>query len=119
MALLYPATLPQTSQWKPYGEDTQDNVLETEMDQGPAKKRLLFTAVSKFYTINLQLTSAEYDILESFYESDTSFGTLPFEWIDFRSGTLGIEYYFKTRPTKMKTVSQVDYDVTFILEKRP
>lgn len=119
MALLYPATLPQSPQWRPYNEDTQDNVLETQMDQGPGKKRLLFTAVSKFYTINLQLSSAQYDILESFYESDTSFGTIVFEWKDFRAGTLGVEYRFKSRPTKLKSNSPTYYEVTFLLEKLP
>lgn len=118
MAVVWPSNLPQSPQWREYGETQQQNSIRTDLDAGPPKTRLRFTAVSRFYEIKLNLTSSEVDVLIDFYNNDCNFGNTVFEWKDFRNGTLGIEYRFLAIPN-YKADSPTDYNTTFRVERLP
>lgn len=81
----WPLALPQT----PFGNDSPtykpaDNILRTQM-QGATKTRPLFTAVPEMITVTLLLSPAQRATLDTFLKSTLKY-TLPFDWLDFRTG---------------------------------
>ena len=93
----------------------QKAFIRTEMDAGPAKQRLRYTAVPKQFTGALVLTEAKRAILDSFFVDTLGYGTLRFYMSNPQTGTLE-EFRF----TDMYTATGNDgglYDISLPLER--
>lgn len=88
MALpVWPAILPQN----PFGNDDpvytpMDNIIVTNMDGGPAKRRPMFTAVPETLKVKLYLRPAQRAALRTFIKVTLGYVS-PFMWKDFRNQT--------------------------------
>jgi hypothetical protein len=64
----WPETLPQ----KPFNDQLarsrEPNVIATEMESGPVKLRRRSTTARKYETVSFQLTKAQVEALETFFE---------------------------------------------------
>ncbi len=76
----WPTTLPQWVLQEQYSEWYKDPVIRTEMDAGPTKERLRYTAVPQVFTISIVVTQDQMNAFETFYKNNIAFGALPFEW---------------------------------------
>jgi hypothetical protein len=56
----------------------QDPVIRTQMDAGPVKQRLRYTAVPKQFTGSIIVDEAERKIFEAWFAGTLGFGTLRF-----------------------------------------
>lgn len=82
---VWPATLP-APMINSLSTAPANNALVTGMDKGPKKTRRRTTANTKPIAFTLALTSAQVDILESFFNNDTFSGTIPFTFTHPRTG---------------------------------
>ena len=81
----WPGTLPDYVLRDGYDESAQDGNIRTPMEQGPAKVRRRFTAIVRNVNAVVSLTTAQTVILDSFYDTDLAFGSLPFTWVHPRT----------------------------------
>lgn len=95
-SILWPAALPNI---KLTGLQTQyiDPVIRTDMDAGPKKARLRYTAVPKKVSGTITVTKAQAAVVEDFYVNTLKYGTLRFMMIDPENGEL-YEYRFTQPP---------------------
>lgn len=77
----WPTSLPQ-SVFMDFVATRQSGMIRTSMDDGPAKQRKRFSAVSKMFKCNMILNGTQYSTFESFFESDLDFGATSFTWIN-------------------------------------
>jgi len=93
--ITYPAALPimqirgLTSQYK-------DPVIRTEMDAGPVKQRLRYTAAPKQFTGVITLTEDQRALFDSWFVHDLGYGTLRFNMTNPQ--TLAVEEFRFTGP---------------------
>lgn len=85
MAITWPASLPQYVLEQGYGENLEDQSMETQMDSGPAKIRRRFTTSTRRFQVVVQMTPEEADIFETFYLNTVSGGSVPFDWVHPRT----------------------------------
>jgi len=76
----WPSTLPEYVSQASFSETIQDPVIRTDMDAGPKKARLRFTAVPEQYTISMTLTKEERAIFVAFFKDDLNYGVDEFSW---------------------------------------
>jgi hypothetical protein len=76
----WPSTLPAYVSQSSFAETIQDPVIRTDMDAGPMKMRLRFTAVPEKYSISMELTKEERAIFIAFYKDDLNYGVDEFIW---------------------------------------
>lgn len=113
--LVWPSELPGPIHGS-YRVKPQDTVLRTQMDAGPARRRVLFTAGSKYVEFELALNQVELEILLNFYYSTTQ-RVLPFDWID--PHTQGPAQYCFSLPPEDTQVDDGEYEVQVRLERLP
>lgn len=77
----WPATLPQTLQRDGLSTKDQSAVVRTDMDTGPAKVRLRFTAAVENIKGNILLTEEQLAIFQTFFRTTTKRGTLRFNML--------------------------------------
>jgi hypothetical protein len=82
---VWPPALPQlvtkgTRYW------VEPDLLETDMDVGPAKARLRSTKPRRYFSTRVEFTGNEYATWETFFEN-ISYGVSQFEWTDPTDGT--------------------------------
>jgi hypothetical protein len=94
---LWPTSLPQTPLLG-YSESGGSSTIRTTLDVGPAKTRRRYTAAPVNYAFSLHLSGAQLSILDTFYETTTGFGSVPFDWVEFRDTTTSASYRFLSRP---------------------
>ena len=115
----WPASLPQD----PFAEDGAaykpgENIIRTQMENGPYKQRRRFTNVPETFTFTMVLSKPNYAVLMTFVTS-TLADVLPFDWIDFRTGAPAV-YRFTKRPDATWFTGNGDYwTVTCELELLP
>jgi hypothetical protein len=73
----YPDSLPALRS-SGFQSQYQDPVLRTQMDAGPVKQRLRYTAVPKRYTATIVVDEAERRVFEAWFAETLGFGTLRF-----------------------------------------
>jgi hypothetical protein len=119
----WPASLPQSF---PLNDNYSrvDGVLRTPMAVGPAKRRRRATADVKVYELTpdrFVLTESQWDTLESFYDSDTSGGSLPFDWTDPWPSGGTISFMFVQFPTRSTILPGPNrkFRVRLLLEEQP
>ena len=102
---IWPETLPQFVNQSGYSEQRVDGKLTTNMDSGPSINRSLFSATPFNYSVTLTLTSAQVDILDTFYYTTCKNGVLAFSWIHPRNFTEA-----EVRFTSVPSVTNIGYD---------
>ena len=75
--IYYPSTLPEIIA-PGYKSKDQDGVIRTNMDAGPAKTRLRFTACSEYLDCQTVADDTEYANFMTFYRTTTARGALRF-----------------------------------------
>jgi hypothetical protein len=75
--ITYPAGLPAVRS-SGFQSQYQDPVIRTQMDAGPVKQRLRYTAAPKKFTVTIILNEDERAIFESWFTATLGFGTLRF-----------------------------------------
>jgi hypothetical protein len=73
----YPAALPGIRA-SGFQAEYQDPVIRTQMDAGPVKQRLRYTAAPKRFTATIVVDEAEREIFEAWFTETLGFGTLRF-----------------------------------------
>lgn len=112
----WPATLPQRPLVDGWSEAFADTGIRTSMDVGPAKTRRRTSAGEKKYEVSFYMTSAQVDILETFYSTNLASGTIEFTWNHPRTGNS--ESWRFTGPPE--TISKgIGYIASFGLEQMP
>jgi hypothetical protein len=83
----WPNTLPAYVQEGGYSEQIQDQTIESQMDAGPAKIRRRFTKSIRRFRVSMQMTPAQTDAFETFWQTDCRGGSVPFTWVHPRTRT--------------------------------
>jgi hypothetical protein len=73
----YPDSLPAVRS-NGFQSQYQDPVLRTQMDAGPVKQRLRYTAVPKRYTASIVVNETEREVFAAWFAETLGFGTLRF-----------------------------------------
>jgi len=76
----WPSTLPGLELGAELSQ--QQAFIRTPMDNGPAKQRRRFTAVSRYLSGTMVLTKTQKATLETFYQDDISYGADVFDYTD-------------------------------------
>jgi hypothetical protein len=87
----YPDSLPPVRS-SGFQSQYQDPVVRTQMDAGPAKQRLRYTAAPKRHTASIVVDETEREIFEAWFVETLGFGALRFvmenpqtlDWEEFR-----------------------------------
>lgn len=116
MAVTYPSSLPTNFQTQGYKETGADNQLRSNMDVGPAKVRRRTTTQVRTIVGSFFLTPAQYATFKTFYETDTAYGTLPFDFTDPHGNAN--EYRFVSPPVYTPN-GNVEWQVQVNWEEMP
>lgn len=92
----WPALLPVPSDQSLSYTALVEPVQTTSMETGAPKRRRRFSAVPETFACTLVLTQAQVSTLKQFVQN-TLADVLPFDWKDFRDGTVAT-YVFAKRP---------------------
>lgn len=94
----WPATLPQELLSSGFQQKAQSQVIRSDMDAGPPKVRRRFTA--KVITIqgSIEINAAQYETLETFFDTTLNGGATSFDWTHPITGDT-VSYRFKEPPT--------------------
>lgn len=76
----WPDTLPGYPDQSLFSETIRDPVVRTDMDAGPQKVRLRYTAVPELYQISMVLTREQRAIFIDFYKNTLNYGVDEFDW---------------------------------------
>ena len=87
MSAIWPAGLPQKFDKEDFNEKLGDNVITTNMDSGPPKKRRRFTAAIDDISGKMFMTREQANTLETFYRVTCADGTVNVEMNHPRKGT--------------------------------
>lgn len=85
MPIVWPAGLPQAPDLS-WSESKLENVVETETDGGPKKRRRRYTRAVEKLSLPLTLTEAQVATLKTFHTTTLADGILPFEMVHPRTG---------------------------------
>lgn len=94
----WPSALPPLALLEGSFEASQGVVLRSEVDSGPPKTRPQYTAEIVRFSHPLVLTTAEVEILETFYWTTLNRGVDEFDWTHQRKLTT-VSVSFLARPT--------------------
>jgi hypothetical protein len=97
-AITYPAGLPEVRE-SGMSSQYQNPVIRTQMDAGPAKQRLRYTAVPKNLSGSIAVDDGQYAVFNAWYTSVLGYGTLRFVMKDPRTGELR-EFRFTDVPSE-------------------
>ncbi|MDR1575600.1 MAG: hypothetical protein LBS37_06300 [Treponema sp.] len=75
--ITYPAALPPVRS-SGFQSRYQDPVIRTQMDAGPVKQRLRYTAAPKHFTVSIIVDETQREIFEAWFSETLGFGTLRF-----------------------------------------
>lgn len=89
--IYYPATLPEI-QAPGYNSKDQDGVIRTDMDAGPQKTRLRYTACSEYINCQIVCDDTELANFMTFYRTTTARGALRFV---MKHPVTGVNRYFR------------------------
>jgi len=96
---VWPASLPQSPLINGSEETTPNNIVRTQMDQGPAKVRRRSTANVKPVKMQFVMDKAQLNTFETFFNDTVKGGALKFDFPEPVTQTVK-EYRFKGQPTK-------------------
>lgn len=93
---VWPSTLPAPLDESGDYSPAFDNIIKSNVEQGPSKRRRRATYAPEVFTGSVLLDSAQCATLIAFYEQVLAF-VGPFDWVDFRTNQT-ITYVFNSRP---------------------
>ena len=82
----WPGTLPQTPLLQGFSQLERDTKIRSGMSYGPAKVRKRTTVIIYDVKMSLLLSTADKDILKTFYLTTTNEGIDKFDWVDHLNG---------------------------------
>lgn len=77
---IWPLTLPQYVDQDGYAQTTKNPLIRTDMEAGPAKVRLRYTAVPEEFNISLVMTKAQFEAFITFFKQTIHYGADIFTW---------------------------------------
>ncbi len=113
----WPTSLPTAPMISGLNETLADNLVRTQMDQGPAKVRRRSTANVKPLQIQYVLTVAQKDTLITFFVTTLVSGSLSFTFTDPLTDSSSTVRF--TGPPSFKAVSAIAWATTLALEVLP
>ncbi len=117
MAQVWPITLQDRLNEESFGIDKGDTLIRSDMDVGPQKVRRRFTKGIDTISGSITLTTAQYNIFESFYDTTLNGGALTFEYNHPVTEVL-TEFRFKGAP-QYKSIGGGNYVASFAWEIVP
>lgn len=72
--------LPQFVDQDGYTQTSKNPLIRTEMEAGPAKVRLRYTAIPEEFNISLTLTKTQFESFITFFKRDIHYGADVFTW---------------------------------------
>lgn len=84
-SIVWPAGLPQRPLLASLRESFPSIAIRSQPDAGPPKARRRFTAGVRPWHVELSLSRDQVALLDEFHQSTTAGGSLPFEWVHFRT----------------------------------
>lgn len=81
----WPSSLPQTPLISGDSETLENNIIFSQMDQGPAKYRRRFTAGVQKFTASFVLTSAQVTTFKTFFDDSIAQGASTFTFTNPRT----------------------------------
>ena len=91
------ATIPNSIVHDGFSMTLADNVIQSQPDIGPPKRRRRTTANVIPITRKFLLDGTQYTAFDSFYENDLESGSLPFDWVHPMTGA-AVSCAFKSPP---------------------
>jgi hypothetical protein len=101
-----------------YAESPPNTTLFTEMNAGPQKVRLRYTAAPRRFNLTYHLTKAEVATLDAFYATTSLGGTLEFNWTHPRTGDSVEARFVPGKPPNYSAI-EIDGVVSVQLEILP
>ena len=102
---VWDVNLPQ-KQFAGIKESWNDGLTRSQMDAGPPKVRVRFTAEVRNLDIPIVLTTAEKATFNNFYVVTLARGVATFTWTDPDDDTTTITFRFKSRPKLTKVAGE-------------
>ena len=76
----WPAQLPQELSQSGYQEGLASNIIRSQVDSGPEKRRKRFTAATRPLQGQMQMTRAQLNTLETFFNETVNYGANAFDF---------------------------------------
>lgn len=111
----WPDSLPKAPRAGSSGEP-RSNVLVSQMESGPPKRRRRATRIVDLYNIQLRMSMAQWITLKTFHR-ETVKEVLPFEWVSVENPDAPATYKFASAPKPRFLGNRVE--ATFVLELQP
>jgi len=105
---VWPASLPQLP-LPGYDVYSEPNTVESEVGNGPPKRRRRSTRERHFQTTNMEFTGTQKAVFDEFWEV-INHGVLPFEWSDLATGDT-VNFRFVKKPRFKNLTPAADPDV--------
>ncbi|MDR2471499.1 MAG: hypothetical protein LBD09_05260 [Treponema sp.] len=113
--ITYPDNLPAVRA-SGFSAQYKDPVIRTQMDAGPVKQRLRYTAAPKRFTGSIIVDEAERRIFETWFTQDLAFGALRFV---MRNPETGSWEEFRFTETYKENETDGFFELSFSLERLP
>jgi hypothetical protein len=114
----WPLTLPQYVLASGYSEKRADNVLETTMEYGPAKRRARSTVAPRIIACTIHMTSAQVTTFNTFFDTTLVYGVLSF-YFPLPPNQIATLVHFKANNVPSYVASGVEADYSMTLETDP
>jgi hypothetical protein len=113
----WPGTLPDWVLSQGYGEKPPDQLLRSQVEQGPAKVRRRYTAAPRPVQVSIAVTAAQLETFDAFYLTTLEGGALTFDWQHPRTG-VSKTFRFVKQP-EYTHLGGLQYTVSMDLEIMP
>jgi len=104
---------PQIVDREGWSETFPMNVIETENDVGPPKQRRRANSMPRMHQMNLTLSAEEMVEFDTFWSVDCAQGSLPFDWINPRTGSVHSFQWIGKQPPVVTNPGGTTYKVSF------
>lgn len=111
----WPNTLPAYVLESGFQERLQDQVVESQMDSGPAKIRRRFTKAIRFFACQMLMTPEQTTTFETFWQTTLKGGSLPFDWVHPRTRA-ATTFRFRSPAPTYSVVGGINVVASFTLE---
>ena len=116
----WPASLPQAPLQDGFNEEFANNVLATQMDQGPDKYRKRTTSNVQKFDTSFLMSSAQLTTFKTFFDDTISGGAATFDFPNPRTSTVEtFRIDMSKGPPKIIPLSGGQYRVSFGMERLP
>jgi hypothetical protein len=98
-------------------ETILENVIQTQMEVGPSKRRLRSSAATRTFELEVKTDLTGYNAFIAFYETTLKFGTDKFDWINPSTNIASSNCYIESPTYEWFTAKNVS--IKFRLLIRP